>query len=432
MSQSPGRSRQESIYRAGVFGSRPRVPTDAATLEARAHRHLSRKAWAYVAGGAGEGRTMVANREAFDRWEIVPRMLAGSTERDLSTRVLATDLATPLLLAPIGAAGLVRRDADVLIAEGAARSGTPYIFSNQGSSPMERTAKAMAGTPHWFQLYWSRDERLVDSLIARAEATGAQALVVTLDTTMLGWRPQDLNLGSLPFSQGIGIAQYTSDPRFQELVRERLAQPSRQQGGVKVTPAAVRTLLSISRQHPGSLRGNLRSAVPRASVEAFLDVYSNPSLSWHHIETLRERTTLPVVLKGVLHPDDARRALDLGLDAVMVSNHGGRQVDGAVAALDALVDVREAVGPEPTVLLDSGVRTGADVFKALALGADAVTLGRPHIWGLALDGSAGVAAVVENVVAELDLTMALSGVRSLAEIDRSRVRPRQGVPAGTP
>jgi isopentenyl diphosphate isomerase/L-lactate dehydrogenase-like FMN-dependent dehydrogenase len=192
---------------------------------------------------------------------------------------------------------------------------------------------------------------------------------------------------------------------------------------VKVTPAAVRTLFSIARHHPGSFRANLRSATPRAAVETFLDVYSNPALSWDHIATLRERTTLPVVLKGVLHPDDARRALDLGVDAVMVSNHGGRQVDGAVGALDALVAIREALGPEPTVLLDSGVRTGADVFKAIALGADAVTLGRPHIYGLALDGRRGVADVVRNVVGELDLTMALSGVRTLGEIDRDLLRP---------
>jgi len=425
MPQSPGRARQESIYRAGVSGSRPSVPTDAAELERAARRRCSRKAWAYVAGGAGEGRTMAANRAAFDAVEIVPRMLRDVSTRDLSTRVLDTHLTAPLLLAPVGAAGLVRRDADVLIAGGAADAGVPYILSSQGSSAMERTADAMGAEPRWFQLYWSRDEQLVDSFITRAEAIGAEALVVTLDTTLLGWRPQDLNLGSLPFSQGIGIAQYTSDPRFQELVRERMAAAAGAgRDDVRVTAAAVRTLLSISRNHPGRLWDNLRSAVPRASVEAFLDVYSNPALSWDHIATLRERTRLPVVLKGVLHPEDAKRALDLGVDAIMVSNHGGRQVDGAVASLDALVDVRAAVGPEATVLLDSGIRTGSDVYKAVALGADAVTLGRPHLHGLAIAGRAGVADVVRNVVAELDLTMGLTGVRSIAEIDRDRVRRR--------
>jgi isopentenyl diphosphate isomerase/L-lactate dehydrogenase-like FMN-dependent dehydrogenase len=188
-----------------------------------------------------------------------------------------------------------------------------------------------------------------------------------------------------------------------------------------VTLGAVRTLLSISRQHPGRFADNLRSAFPRAAVETFLDVYSNPALSWDHVATLRERTRLPVVLKGILHPDDARRALDLGVDALMVSNHGGRQVDGSIGALDALLDVRAAVGDEPTVLLDSGIRSGADVYKALALGADAVTLGRPHVYGLAVAGREGVTEVLRNVVAELDLVMALTGTRSVAEIDRGRL-----------
>jgi isopentenyl diphosphate isomerase/L-lactate dehydrogenase-like FMN-dependent dehydrogenase len=364
---------------------------------------------------------MRANREALDRWRIVPRMLRDVTDRDLSTTVLGTPLPAPLLIAPIGAAGLVRRDADVLVGGASADTGVPYIFSSQGSSPMDETAAAMGTSPRWYQLYWSRDEQLVDSFIHRAEAIGAGALVVTLDTTMLGWRPADLDLGSLPFSQGIGIAQYTSDPRFRQLVQERLDAGTAGSGDVEVTLGAVRTLLSISRQHPGRFADNLRSAFPRAAVETFLDVYSNPALSWDHVATLRERTRLPVVLKGVLHPDDARRALDLGVDALMVSNHGGRQVDGSIGALDALVDVRAAVGDEPTVLLDSGIRSGADVYKALALGADAVTLGRLHVYGLAVAGRAGVAEVVRNVVAELDLIMALTGTRTVAEIDRTRL-----------
>jgi isopentenyl diphosphate isomerase/L-lactate dehydrogenase-like FMN-dependent dehydrogenase len=285
---------------------------------------------------------------------------------------------------------------------------------------MEETATAMGDASRWFQLYWSRDEELVDSFIRRAEAIKAGALVVTLDTTVLGWRPWDLNLGSLPFSQGVGIAQYTSDPRFRELVEQRARTGAKQD--VKVTPAAVRTLLSVSRNHPGGLLDNLRSPLPRAAVETFLDVYSNPALSWDHLATLRDRTRLPVVLKGVLHPDDARRAFDEGIDAVMVSNHGGRQVDGAIGSLDALVEIRKAV-PEKPLILDSGIRSGADVFKALALGADAVTIGRPHVYGVALDGRRGVADVVRNLVAELDLTMALTGVPSLAEIGPEMLRP---------
>ncbi len=277
----------------------------------------------------------------------------------------------------------------------------------------------MGDVPWWFQLYWSTDEALVDSLIGRAEAAGAAALVITLDTTMLGWRPQDLNLGSLPFARGLGIAQYTSDPRFRELVASRVAAAAAKvkvKEKVRPTVGAVRSLIEMSRSHPGDFRANLTSPEPRAAVETFLEIYSNPALSWANLETLRERTRLPVVLKGILHPDDARRAFELGVDAIVVSNHGGRQVDRAIASLDALVSIREAIGRQPVVLFDSGLRTGADLFVALALGADACLLGRPHIYGLALDGADGVASVVENVMAELDLTMGLTGVGSIPDL----------------
>jgi len=413
----PGRARQGEVYRAGVLGRRPTVPADPAELERRARRAMSRRAWAYVAGGAGTGSTVRVNRAAFERHRLLPRMAAGHALRDLSTTLLGRRLPSPVLLAPVGAAGLVARDSDLAVARAAAGLGTPYIVSNQGCSPMEDVARSMGGTPWWFQLYWSTDEELVDSLLRRAEASGAQAVVVTVDTTMLGWRPQDLDLGSLPFSQGIGIAQYTSDPRFQQLVAERVAAADPGRGrDVEVTLGALRSLLSISRQHPGPLRDNLRSPVPRAAVETFLDIYSNPGLTWEHLATLPSRTRLPVVVKGVLHPDDARRAVDLGASGVVVSNHGGRQVDGAVASLDALGGVRAAVGARTAVILDSGVRTGADVVKALALGADAVALGRPYVYGLALDGEAGVRDVVTNVLAELDLTLGLCGLGSVAEV----------------
>ena len=417
-----GPRRQAAVYRAGVLGRRPVVPTDAGELERRARRACSRVAWAYVAGGAGEGRTMRRNRAAFDRWAIVPRIAVGAAERDLSVELVGIRHVTPLLLAPIGAGGLVRRDSDLAIARAAAATGTGYVFSNQGSNTIEECAAVMADTPRWVQLYWSRDEGLVDSLIRRAEAVGARALVVTLDTTVLGWRPQDLNLGSLPFARGIGIAQYTSDPRFRAIVAERLHAAAGRAQDVEVTLGAIRALLAMARNHPGRFLANLRSPVPRASVETFLDVYSNPGLSWAHLETLRDRTRLPVVLKGILHPSDARRALGLGVDAIVVSNHGGRQVDNAIASLDALVGIREELGPDPTLLLDSGIRTGADVFVALALGANAVLLGRPQMYGLAIAGQRGVEDVIANVVAELDLTMALTGVRDIASITPALVR----------
>ena len=383
---------------------------------------MSRTAWAYVAGGAGEGRTMRHNREAFERWRIVPRMLHGVTERDLSTSIVGTQMSSPILLAPIGAASVVTPDSDLIIARGAAAAGTPYVISSQGCNPMEQTAAAMGSTPFWYQLYWSTDEALVDSMIKRAENCGAQALVVTLDTTILGWRPRDLNLGSLPFARGQGIAQYTSDPRFLDLVQERVAAGT-ERAKTRVTLGAVRTLVSMSRQHPGAFGKNLRSSEPRRAVEAFLDIYSNPGLSWDHLATLRHRTSLPIVLKGILHPDDARKAIELGVDAMIVSNHGGRQVDNAIASLDALVTVRETVGPRPTILLDSGIRSGTDVLIGLALGANACLLGRPYIYGLALDGEDGVRQVVENIVAELDLTMGLLGVRTVQDLSRDLLAP---------
>ena len=424
--QGPGRARQGLLYRAGVLGQRPEVPTDLDELERRAEVAMAPRAWAYVAGGAGLGTTVRANRAAFERWQLVPRMLPGHSTRDLSVGVLGRRLATPLLLAPVGALALIRRDSDLATGRAAAETGVPYVVSSQGCSPMEDVAAAMGGAPWWFQLYWSTDEQLVDSFLRRAEACGAEAVVVTLDTTMLGWRPQDLNLGSLPFAQGVGIAQYTTDPRFRELVRERVA--ARASGAaddvdVKVTVGALRSLLSISREHPGSTRANLRSPQPRAAVETFLDIYSNPGLTWDQLGTLRTRTRLPVLLKGILHPDDARRALDLGVDGIWVSNHGGRQVDGAVASLDALPAVRKAVGGAVPLVLDGGIRGGADVVKALALGADLVAVGRPYAYGLALAGQAGVRDVVANLVAELDLTLGLCGVGSVAELGPALLRP---------
>lgn len=411
---APGRARQERIYREGVSGARPRVPTGPAELERRARRAMSRRADAYVTGGAGAETTMRANREAFARREVVPRILRDVGERDLSVELFGRRLPAPLLLAPVGALDLVRRGADTAVARGAAAAGVPMVISNQAGAPTEEIVRA--GGPTWFQLYWSTSDELVDSFLARAEAAGCEAVVVTLDTTMLGWRPRDLDLGHLPFARGIGIAQYTSDPVFRRLVEETLAAP-RTGPPPKVTPQAVRTLVEISRNAPGGFLENLRSPVPRAAVETFLRVYSRPQLSWDDLAGLRERTRLPIVVKGVLHPDDARRAADAGADGVVVSNHGGRQVDHSVASLDALPGVAAAVGDRLAVLLDSGVRTGADVATAVRLGARAVLLGRPFVHGLALDGARGVAQVVQNVVAELDLACGLAGATTPASME---------------
>ncbi|MGY1846885.1 alpha-hydroxy-acid oxidizing protein [Blastococcus sp. SYSU DS1021] len=404
-----GRRRQNEVYRAGVYGHSPRVPVGVRRLQERAKRALDARAYAYVAGGAGDEVTQRANRAAFDRWAVVPRVLRDASVRDTSVELFGRRLPAPLLLGPVGALELVHPEADLAVARAAAATGVPMVFSNQGSRSMEECAAAMGGSPRWFQLYWSTSDELVESLVHRAETAGCEALVVTLDTTMLGWRPRDLDLGHLPFALGKGIAQYTSDPVFRRLVEERAAAAGPREPQPRPTPAAVKALVTMARAWPGSFRDNLRSPLPRAAVETFMAIYSRPSISWADLAWLRSRTKLPILLKGVLHPDDARRALDEGMDGVVVSTHGGRQVDRSIAALDALPDVVAAVGDRAPVLLDSGIRSGADVFTAVALGARAVLLGRPFAWGLALAGEAGVRQVVEDVVGEFDLTLGLTG-----------------------
>ena len=254
--------------------------------------------------------------------------------------------------------------------------------------------------------------------------------MVTLDTTVLGWRPRDLERAYLPFLRGKGIAQYTSDPVFRRIISEPAPGPPPEQQP-KPTLQALATLISLTRAYPGGFVETLRSGRGRAAVQRFIDLYSRPSLRWDDLPFLRERTDLPIVLKGVLHPDDALRAVDAGLDGVVVSNHGGRQVDGSIATLEALPGVVEAVDGRIPVLLDSGVRGGADAFKALALGARAVLLGRPYVYGLAIAGSLGVREVIQNIRADFELTMALAGCRSVDEIGPEALVPGGPLPASS-
>jgi lactate 2-monooxygenase len=407
--------RQAAIYRAGVSGRRPRVPTDATRLEARARKAMPREAFAYIAGGAGTGQTIAANRAGFERRRIVPRMLRDVSGRDTGIELLGRRLPSPFLLSPVGVLEMVHREADVAVARAAAREGVPMVFSNQASRPMEQCARALGDSPRWFQLYWSMSNELVESFVRRAEACGCEAIVVTLDTTLLGWRTRDLDLAYLPFLRGKGIAQYTSDPVFRRIIATEPAEldPDEQP---RPSPAALRTLVQLTRAYPDRFVAGLRSGHARAAVQTFVRIYSRPSLTWADLPFLRERTKLPILLKGILHPDDAARAVQEGMDGVIVSNHGGRQVDGAIATIDALPAVVEAVGGRVPVLLDSGVRSGADAFKALALGATAVGLGRAYAYGLAIAGEAGVREVLQNFKADFDLTLGLAGCRSVAEI----------------
>jgi isopentenyl diphosphate isomerase/L-lactate dehydrogenase-like FMN-dependent dehydrogenase len=362
-----------------MAGELPAHPVSLAELAAEVHRVADPKVAAYVFGGAGGEDTMRANEAAFRRWRIVPRMLRDVSQRDLSRTVLGTRLPAPLALAPIGVQSIVHPEGELAVARAAAAVGMAMTVSTVSSHSLEDIASAADG-PKWFQLYWPTDRELAASLLARAERAGYGALLVTLDTFLPGWKPRDLQAAWQPFLEGVGIANYVSDPVF----RARLDKPVEED--------------------------------PQAAVGEFVVQFSNPRLTWEDLEFLRSRTTLPIALKGILHPDDARAAREHGMDAVVVSNHGGRQVDGAIASLDALPAIVDAVGGEVEVLLDSGVRSGADVVKALALGADAVLLGRPFLWGLALGGEAGVLAVLRSMLAEFDLTLGLSGHASPAQL----------------
>ena len=412
-----GLERQTSIYVAGVGGRKPRVPMDITAREERARESMSREAWAYIAGGAGAERTIAANREGFDRWRIVPRRLRDVATRDTSVELFGRRLPGPFLTAPIGVLEMVHRQSDRAVARAAASLGVPMIFSSQASTPMEEIAAEMGDAPRWFQLYWSTSDDLVESFATRAERCGCEAIAVTLDTTMLGWRTRDLDEAYLPFLRGKGIAQYTSDPVFLRLLDEPPGERAPGQTP-RPSPQALSTLVQLLRAYPGGFLKGLTSGRARAAVERFVNIYSRPSLTWEDLPFLRERTKLPILLKGILHADDARRAVEAGVDGVVVSNHGGRQIDGEIATIEALPAIVEAVGGRIPVLLDSGIRGGSDAFKAIALGATAVLVGRPFVHGLAIAGESGVREVLQNLQADFDLTMGLAGCTSVGEVGR--------------
>jgi len=375
--------RQFEIYQLGLAGKKLSIPISLSELEKKAAEVLTPQAYDYVAGSASGERTARANLAAFDRWRIVPRMLRDVSERDLSVDLLGHHLPAPLLLGPVGVQNIIHPEAELAVSRAASSLGVPFVLSTVSSRPIEEISQAMTSTPHWFQLYWGKDPELTSSLLHRAEISGYSALVVTLDTAMLGWRERDLRHPYLPFLLGHGLANYFTDPVF----CSRLQQPPQ--------------------------------ADPASAIRLWAGLFSNTALTWKDLDWLRSQTQLPIVLKGILHPDDASLAIAHGANAIIVSNHGGRQVDGAIAALDALPAVVEATQQKIPVLFDSGIRYGSDAIKALALGARAVLLGRLYIWGLAVAGEQGVRDVVQNFLADLDLTMGLAGCRSVNDLDRA-------------
>lgn len=378
--RSFGPEMQGAIYLRGLGGATPEIPTSFASLERAAHEKMTPEAWAYTAGSAGLETTADANRAAFARYPIAPHMLAGVAQRNLGCEIFGVRAAAPLLSCPIGVLEMMHPEADLAVARAMKRLNLPTIISSQASFPMEEIAAANGDGPRFFQLYWGKSDAIAESFVKRAEACGCKAIFITLDTTVLGWRPRDLDAGYLPFIRGKGIAQYTSDPVF----RATLAQ----------TPEEN----------------------PMGAAVAFTQVFADPTLDWKRIAKIRSWTKLPVILKGIMRADDAAKAVSEGYDGILVSNHGGRQVDGAMGAADALPGIVAAVKDKVPVLFDSGVRCGADIFKALALGAKGVCVGRPYVYGLALGGEQGVGSVLEYLLAELDVMMALNGCAGPGDI----------------
>ncbi len=375
---------QNAIY---IAQQPPEWPITADDWERAAAARLDPGAYGYIAGAAGSESTARANVDAFARHRIRPRMLSGNVARDLSVDVLGLHSPAPFLLAPIGVLSIAHDDAEPAIGRASASSGVPMVLSGAATHPLEEVAET--GCPRWYQLYWPNDRELCASFVARAEAAGYSAIVVTVDTLTLGWRPRDLRSAYLPFLRGEGCGVYFSDPVF-------LSRLAKSPGEDMLTAAAT-----------------------------MLTHFPNLGLSWEDFDWLRSQTSLPLLVKGILRADDAKLALDHGIDGVIVSNHGGRQVDGAVAALDALIEVREAF-PQGVVLMDGGIRCAADVVKALALGADAVLLGRPYAYALAVGGQRGVEELIQNLMAELDLTLALAGASSVRALDRTWLEPARG------
>jgi L-lactate dehydrogenase (cytochrome) len=372
-----GSAVQNAIYVAGQ-AEWPIAPED---WEAAAEAALDPGAFGYIAGGAGGEGTMRANLEAFERRRLRPRMLAGNIRRDLSVDVLGTVSPAPVWLAPVGVLSIAHADAEGGAARGAAAAGVPFVLSSAASTSIEQVAEAAGDAPRWFQLYWISNREVAASFVRRAEAAGYGAIVVTLDTPILGWRPRDLRRAYLPFLGGEGCANFFTDPIFC--------------GQLERPPAED----------------------PLTAAATMLATFPNLGLTWADLDWLRGQVSVPLLVKGIVRGDDALLAVEHGVDGIVVSNHGGRQVDGAVASLDALVEVREAVGPAYPLLVDGGIRRGADVVKALALGADAVMVGRLYAYGLAVGGAAGVEAVIRQLLAEVDVTLALCGATSVRELD---------------
>lgn len=413
-----GKSRQREIYLNGFSGLKSKISFNSAELEHLAKDKLSKNAFGYISTGAGSNKGIRNNLDAFSKYAIIPRMLNGTDEPKLASTILNTNLPFPFLFAPIGVLGLAHPKGDLELAMASKMISVPMIQSSQASFSMEDCAEVLKDTDRWFQLYFGKSKELVESMVSRAAESGSKAIVLTLDTTILGWRNIDLENGFLPFVYGLGIAQYTSDPVFKNLMKKISLKSD---GETAHYFPGIANLITLFTSYPDTFLNNLITKNPIRAVRTFSDLFSKPELNWDDVKWLKSITKLPILLKGILHPEDARKSLDLGIDGIIISNHGGRQVDHVISTLDALAQIKKVVPENYPLLMDSGIRKGVDIFIALALGAKAVCLGRPYVYALALSGKEGVAEYVQNMASELQITMSLVGCKSLTEINRDYI-----------
>ncbi|KAL7944964.1 FMN-dependent dehydrogenase [Trichoderma barbatum] len=375
------------MYEDGVFNEKlPIVTTDPNSLEEQAREAMGYKAFSYIYGGAGEMSAVEANRRAFCQWRIIPRVLKPSSPRNLTVRLFGK------VYAPIGVQGTFHPSGEKGLVAACAELGIPYSLSTAATSSIEDVANACGSHPHWYQLYWPKDDDITISLLSRASASGYSVLIVTLDTVTVAWRPHDLDIGNLPFLGGVGNAVGFSDPVF----RSKFADLS---------------------------NGDIPEKNPIAASRFWISqVFSGDHHDWEDLALLRKHWDGPILLKGVLSVEDAKLALKHGLSGIVVSNHGGRQLDGSVTPLEMLPEIVDAVGSELTVMFDSGIRTGSDIIKALALGAHAVFVGRPALYGLGIAGKEGAKAVLAGLLADLDQSMGISGFTSIDDLQRAILR----------
>jgi len=347
-----------------------------------AQRRLPKIIFDYLEGGADDEMGMKHNREVFERYRLMPRRLIDVSKRDTGIELFGRHQAAPFMIGPTGLNGALWPKGDILLARAAERAGIPFVLSTASNASIEDVAASSKGDL-WFQLYIVQ-RKLAEQMVRRAEAAGYRGIVVTLDTWVTGWRPRDLAASNFPQLRGHCLANYFTDPVF--------------------------------RSHLGKDPADDLAA----TIATWARLFGNP-LTWDDLPWLRSLTTLPLLVKGICHPDDARRAKDGGVDGIYCSNHGGRQADGGLPALDCLPAVVDAADGLP-VLFDSGIRSGADVIKALALGAAAVAVGRPYAYGLAIGGTDGIVHVLRSILAEADLIMAVDGYPTLADLTRNTLR----------